>query len=111
MAEEEEPAQSLEAYIASVKAMKDSEHYLTVTRLSYCRSAPQPLYLEPWGDVIQMPGPGEYDIVVHAPVAHAKVREGDRLTIEVTEDDVAIWIPSVIDGFAVFHDGAMIWHS
>ena len=118
MAGEEEPAQNLEAYIAAVRVMKDPEHHLTVTRLSYGRLAPQTLYLEPWGATVQMPGPGDYDIVAHAPVAdydrvtyatEADWNPGRWLTIEVMEDYITVYVPTVAEGFAVFHDGVLIW--
>lgn len=97
-------------YLAAVRAAREPRLHLAVLRLTNTRPAAQALWLEPWGDRVEMTPGGSYDIVASGPAAEYEAATYERgpghwFAVETLDDGLVVYAPTVTTGFAVFHEG------
>lgn len=87
---------------------EDARWHVIVLPILNSRRGVLQIWLEPWGDVVEVPTGARY--VLEARGSFEGARLEDRLTLEFEDDHLKVWVERAVDDLRIFDEhGLLSW--
>ncbi len=102
--------QSMAEYISANCEIPDLRPRLSVTRIQNTRAETLELWLEPWGARLLVLPNTYYDIVTlgRARESPSGLWQGDVPTVEIHDSHAVMFVETVVEKIAIFHEGKLL---